>query len=92
MDGGTAILLFMILRVLPFVPSGAVTLAAALSRIHVLTFSLASTVGKIPALFIEAYSVAHVLKLDTKWQILIILLICLLYLIYLGFKKWKEKK
>ncbi|WP_428908226.1 TVP38/TMEM64 family protein [Niallia sp. Krafla_26] len=91
-DGVTAVFIILFLRVLPFVPSGAVTLAAALSPIHVLTFSLASTTGKIPALFIEAYSIAHVLTMDTKWQLFIILLICLFYFLYVGFKKWKEKK
>jgi len=58
-----AVFLVLILRVLPFIPSGAVTLAAAYSQMGLLSFSIASTIGKIPSLLIEAYSVEHVLKL-----------------------------
>ena len=52
--------LIIYLRMLPFMPSGLVTLGSALSRISLLNFSLASSLGKIPALLIEEIGRAHV--------------------------------
>jgi uncharacterized membrane protein YdjX (TVP38/TMEM64 family) len=91
-DGWSAIILVLLLRVLPFVPSGAVTLTAALSSIHVIPFSLASTIGKIPALVIEAYSVAHILTLQKELQIAIIFVVIVVFLVFVGFKKRGKKK
>ncbi|MBS4205051.1 TVP38/TMEM64 family protein [Lederbergia citrea] len=83
-----AVFLVLFLRVLPFVPSGAVTLAAAFSKMGLLSFSIASTLGKIPSLFIEAYSVDRVLKLTIEWQIgIVIVLIALV----IGYKLWKKE-
>ena len=90
-DGWSAIRIILLLRVLPFVPSGAVTLTAALSSIHIIPFSLASTIGKIPALLIEAYSVAHVLDLQKESQIAIIFVAIIVFLVYVGFKKRKKR-
>ncbi|WP_338469394.1 VTT domain-containing protein [Niallia sp. XMNu-256] len=89
--GMTAVFIILLLRVMPFVPSGAVTLTAALSPIHVIPFSIASTLGKIPALFIEAYSVSHVLTLSVQYQITIMIVVLLLFLVYLGFKKKRKE-
>lgn len=87
--GVEAVFLVLMLRVLPFIPSGAVTLAAAFSQMHLLSFSIASTLGKIPSLFIEAYSVDRVLKLTVEWQIGIVLL---LFLVIVCYKQWKRKR
>jgi uncharacterized membrane protein YdjX (TVP38/TMEM64 family) len=81
------IFLVLLLRVLPFVPSGAVTLAAAISKMGLISFSIASTVGKIPSLLIEAYSVHKVLQFETEWQIGILLMLVIGYIIYLFLKK-----
>jgi uncharacterized membrane protein YdjX (TVP38/TMEM64 family) len=80
--GAEAVLLVLLLRVLPFVPSGAVTLAAAYSQMSLLSFSIASTAGKIPSLVIEAYSVDRVLQLAIEWQIGIVLCAVLMLLVY----------
>lgn len=86
-EGAEAIILVLILRVLPFIPSGAVTLAAAFSKMGLLSFSVASTLGKIPSLFIEAYSVNQVLSLKTEWQIAVIFLFILTSSYFLMQKK-----
>lgn len=86
-EGIEAVYLVLILRILPFIPSGLVTLAAAYSKMGVLAFGLASTVGKIPALFIEAYSVDRALNLSTKWQVGIIIIALIIYLFYFFWKK-----
>lgn len=88
-EGAEAFLLVILLRLLPFVPSGIVTLTAAISKMKFLPFSIASTAGKIPALFIEAYSVYHVLNLKWEWQLALILIIILLYLLYVFLKRKK---
>ncbi|HEY9576144.1 MAG TPA: VTT domain-containing protein [Pseudobacillus sp.] len=75
--GMEAVLLVILLRIVPFVPSGAVTLTAALSRMGLLSFSLASTIGKIPSLFIEAYSVKRIFELTIEWQLSVIICIVL---------------
>jgi uncharacterized membrane protein YdjX (TVP38/TMEM64 family) len=59
-EGREAFGLVLSLRLLPFVPSGMVTFAAAVGRISTGTFFVASTLGKIPALLLEAWSVYEV--------------------------------
>ncbi|KAB7707555.1 hypothetical protein F9802_07360 [Bacillus aerolatus] len=86
--GVEAVFLVLSLRILPFVPSGAVTLTAAFSKMNLLSFTIASTLGKIPSLFIEAYSVNHVLKLTIEWQVGILLSILFLFACY---QVWKRR-
>ncbi|MBM4760862.1 TVP38/TMEM64 family protein [Bacillus sp. B15-48] len=85
--GTEAFFLVILLRLLPFVPSGFVTLAAAVSKMGFLHFSIASTLGKIPALYIESYSVYYVMNLQSAWQIALVVLVVFGYLLYLFFKK-----
>jgi uncharacterized membrane protein YdjX (TVP38/TMEM64 family) len=85
--GKEAFLLILGMRLLPFVPSGLVTFAAAIGSVDLLTFILASSIGKIPALFIEAYSVYQVTQFG--WQGKVILGFIALVLIYLVLKKKK---
>ena len=61
--GKTAFMLILALRLIPFVPSGLVTFAAAIGEVSALNFLFASSLGKAPALLIEAYSVYQV----TEW-------------------------
>jgi uncharacterized membrane protein YdjX (TVP38/TMEM64 family) len=68
-DGMEAFLLVLVLRLFPFAPSGLVTLAASYSKIETWAFAVSSTIGKIPALLIEAYSVHTVLGWETQYQL-----------------------
>src|SRR4051812_5102812 len=90
-DGMSAFFIVVLLRIIPFVPSGIVTLTAALSKMGLIAFSMASTVGKIPALVVEAYSVSAVLTLKTEWQIGLILVVVILFLFYLLWKTKQDK-
>ncbi|MDZ5470902.1 VTT domain-containing protein (plasmid) [Bacillus sp. 31A1R] len=78
-------ILVIALRIFPFVPSGLVTLTAAVSKMSLVVFSIASTLGKIPALYIEALSIHTVLSWKQEYQLvavittLILILICFLY-------------
>ncbi|KIL50854.1 TVP38/TMEM64 family protein [Jeotgalibacillus campisalis] len=56
--------LVIALRLLPFMPSGLVTLLAATSSMGALSFIAASTIGKIPAVALEAYGANQLLLLN----------------------------
>ncbi|MCA1055342.1 VTT domain-containing protein [Rossellomorea aquimaris] len=61
-EGKEWIFLLFLFRIMPFVPSGVVTAAAAFSSISTLAFAVISTIGKIPALVIEALIVVNVIQ------------------------------
>lgn len=86
-EGKEAFLLVLSLRLLPFVPSSLVTLFAALGKMDWLSFLIASTTGKVPALLIETYSVSEVLNWSGTGKIMLgaFSVIMLLYI-------WKQKR
>ncbi|MEY8350290.1 VTT domain-containing protein [Bacillus cereus] len=88
-QGKEAFLLVLSFRFIPFIPSSIVTLFAALGKMSLLSFSIASTLGKIPSLLIEVYSAYHVMNgtSEAKWIITIAGCIGLLYL----WRKWRKK-
>ncbi|EIJ78373.1 SNARE associated Golgi protein-like protein [Bacillus methanolicus PB1] len=83
-------LLIIMLPILPFMPSGIVNLAAALSKTNLLIFSAASTLGKLPALMIEAYSVKQIIEWDFGGKILLLVFSFSLFIILLKRKKRKR--
>ncbi len=70
--GKEALLMKLALRLIPFVPSGLVTFAAAIGQVSLSVFFLASTIGKIPSLLIEAYSVAQIVEFNWKGKLILI--------------------
>ncbi|MED0958777.1 TVP38/TMEM64 family protein [Bacillus paramycoides] len=88
-EGKEAFLLVLSFRLIPFIPSSIVTLFAALGNMSLLSFSIASTIGKIPALLIEVYSAYQVMNgtNEAKWIVTIAGCIGLFYL----WKKWRKK-
>ena len=85
--GKEAFLLILSLRIMPFMPSGVVTFIAAIGRTSFFVFVTASTIGKIPALLIEAFSVNQVIQ--WTWQGKVIFAgVSLLLLFWL----WKAKR
>jgi len=68
------------LRLMPFVPSGLITFAAAVGKVSFPVFITASSLGKIPALLIEAYSVYEITRFG--WQGKIMLAIIAAVLLY----------
>ena len=75
-----AFTLIFSLRLIPFVPSGLSTFAAAVGRPSFTVFFIASSLGKLPALLMEAYSVYAVTQFG--WQGKLILLVAGLALVY----------
>ena len=85
-----AFYLIFSLRLMPFVPSGLITFAAAVGKTGFLNFITASSLGKIPALLIEGYSVYEVTQFG--WQGKLILATIAVVLLYLIIKKVMKKK
>ena len=83
--GKHAFLLILYLRLIPFVPSGFITFAAAIGRVSILTFIVASSIGKIPALLLEGYAAYQVIAFG--WQGKIILTIVAILLFYFTVKQ-----
>jgi len=79
-EGKEAFYLVVALRLIPFVPSGLVTFVAAIGSVSFITFIIASSLGKLPALFIEAYAVNEVTNFG--WQGKLILAFAALALLY----------
>lgn len=69
-----AFVLVIGLRLLPFMPSGLVNLYAAVSTMSFLSFALASSIGKIPALFIEVSATYAVVNWTGPGQVIVIIL------------------
>ncbi|MGG3800970.1 TVP38/TMEM64 family protein [Metabacillus fastidiosus] len=84
-EGKEAFILIAALRLMPFVPSGAVTFIAAIGKTSLLTFLIASTLGKIPALFLEAYSINHLIQ--WTWQGKVLSAVIAVFLLLLVWKK-----
>ncbi|MCK1982006.1 VTT domain-containing protein [Peribacillus castrilensis] len=79
--GKEAAILIVSLRLLPFMPSGLINLGAALSKINILHFTLASAIGKIPAMLIEGYSVNEVLSWETEGKVALFIVSLLILVI-----------
>ena len=84
-----AFYLIFSLRLIPFVPSGLITFAAAVGRVSFVVFFIASTMGKLPALLMEAYSVYEVTRFG--WQGKLILAAVAFFLLYEIIKRMKKK-
>jgi uncharacterized membrane protein YdjX (TVP38/TMEM64 family) len=89
-EGREAFLLIFSLRLLPFVPSGLVSFAAAVGRVSGLIFLIASSLGKIPALLLEGYSVLEVSRFG--WQGKLILFLTAIILLWTLLKQHKNRK
>ena len=68
-----AFYLVLALRLIPFVPSGLITFAAAVGRISFPVFIIASSLGKLPALFMEAYAVNAVTNFGWQGKLMLVL-------------------
>ncbi|WP_420488271.1 VTT domain-containing protein [Gottfriedia acidiceleris] len=78
----------LLLRILPFIPSSVVTLLAAIGSINFINFLIASSIGKIPSLFLEVYSMNTLLKIA---NVPILISVCSsLWLLFFFFKKKKK--
>lgn len=70
-NGKKAFFMIIALRIFPLIPSGVVTLAGAISKVGIVNYSLASTIGKVPSLLIEAYSIQQILIWNWKGKVIL---------------------
>ncbi len=89
--GAEAWFLVLGMRLMPFVPSGLVTLSAAFSRMTLGSFAIASTLGKIPALMMEGLAVTAAMRLTIGWQLLLVGLVVIVYLVWRTRQRSGEK-
>lgn len=89
-EGKESFLLILALRLLPFVPSGIVTFIAAVGKTSLLVFAAASSIGKIPAILIEGYSVYQVIQ--WTWEGKLIMTVMAVVLIVWFWKKVKTQQ
>jgi uncharacterized membrane protein YdjX (TVP38/TMEM64 family) len=89
-QGWDSFVIILSLRILPFIPSGMINLAAAISKTSILTFVFASSLGKLPALLIEAYSVNQVLQSSNDQKAILVIIALLVLFIYLYQKRKKQ--
>ncbi|MBM7661504.1 putative membrane protein YdjX (TVP38/TMEM64 family) [Bacillus mesophilus] len=85
--GVEAFLLIVSLRLLPFVPSGLVNIGASFSKVSVTTFGIATLIGKIPAVLIEAMAVSQYMKWQGEEKVYFTLVALILVLIYFLVKR-----
>jgi len=85
LEGKNAFWVILILRIMPFIPSGVVTLGAAYSKVSPTLFVVSSTIGKIPSLLIEATTIYGFMHFNLKVKIIIITILICCFLI------WKMK-
>lgn len=77
-------------RLIPFIPSGFVTLAAAISEVDVITFTIATFLGKIPSIALEALVSYDFINIHQNFIRLAITVVALIIVfITLHFKKSK---
>lgn len=70
-EGKQAFMLVLSLRLLPFVPSGVITFIAAIGKMGLWVFGISSTIGKLPALLLEAYSVNHIIRWTLQGKVIL---------------------
>lgn len=79
-------------RLFPFVPSGIVTLAAAVSKMRFSIFLIATATGKIPSILLEAMVSYDFINLNKNWLRLLFVILSLLLLLLILKLNPKEKK
>ena len=78
-------------RIIPFIPSGFVTLAAAISNVNGAIFIVATFFGKIPSIALEALISYDLINIEENYLRLVFTLIGVL-LVYFTLKKRKLNK
>lgn len=73
-------------RLLPFIPSGFITLAGAISSMKVIPFTIATLFGKMPSIALEVLVSYDVINIQENWMRLFITLLAII-MIWMTIKK-----
>ncbi|MFD1778689.1 TVP38/TMEM64 family protein [Fredinandcohnia salidurans] len=88
--GKEAFMMILLLRLFPFIPSGVVTFTAAMGEVSFINFLFASSLGKVPSLLIEAYSV-HNVAAGTMEGKIILTVVSVVGILYIWAKLVRKK-
>lgn len=66
-------------RIIPFIPSGVITLAASISNVNSTIFTIATLIGKIPSIALEALVSYDIINIYNNWLRLAITVIALIF-------------
>ncbi|WP_252212997.1 MULTISPECIES: VTT domain-containing protein [unclassified Clostridium] len=88
-QGKESTYLVFLIRLLPFVPSGFVTLGASVSNMNIIPFTIATFLGKIPSIILEALVSYDFINIQDNWARLIITLLSLILIIIFMNKNYK---
>lgn len=89
-SGRRACMLIMEGRIIPFIPSGFVTVAAALSSVEGLGFTLATLIGKIPSILVESLVSYDVINIQENYIRLVFTVIGLILIMLTIMKRKKQ--
>jgi uncharacterized membrane protein YdjX (TVP38/TMEM64 family) len=89
-QGKDAFILILWLRLMPFIPSGLVTFIAAVGEVSLVVYVIASSLGKLPALLIEVYSVYEIINFTFVGKILMGVLLFSFMIIYVYRRKQRS--
>lgn len=78
-DGKKAGLLIFEGRIIPFIPSGVITLAASISNVNIVIFTFATLIGKAPSIALESLISYDIININENWLRLVITFIGLLF-------------
>jgi Uncharacterized conserved protein len=78
-DGKEAALLIFEGRIIPFIPSGVITLAASVSNVNSRMFTIATFIGKAPSIALEALISYDIINIYDNWIRLSLTIIGLLF-------------
>lgn len=80
-NGKSAGLLICQGRIIPFMPSGIITLAASISNVDGITFIVATLIGKTPSIALEALVSYELINIYNNWIRLSITVISLIFIL-----------
>lgn len=78
-DGKEAGLLIFQGRIIPFIPSGIITLAASISNVNSIIFIFATLIGKIPSIALEALVSYDIINIYDNWIRLVITFVGIIF-------------
>ncbi len=86
-DGREAGLLIFQGRIIPFIPSGIITIAASISNVDSTIFTVATLIGKVPSIALEALVSYDIININDNWIRLVITVIGLIFVKFTITKK-----
>lgn len=86
-DGKKAGLLIFQGRIIPFIPSGVITLAASISSVNSVIFTVATLIGKVPSIALESLISYDIINIYNNWIRLVITFIGLIFVKFTITKK-----